>query len=366
MWICAGRVRAGRRRRAGTSSATSSARASSSRATRAAPCKRSTTSAGIAARGSAREAEGEFAGSIQCPYHAWTYDLDGRLIGAPHMDEVPHFSKSDYPLHRVHADVWDGHVFVNLSRDTPPPLAEQLADLPAQFPSWRMAGSPARAPDRLRREGELEADRPELQRVPALPQPAPGAQQAVALSERRERAAPADLHGWTDGPASRRGDAVDGRHVPAAGPAGAVSRRMRGASTTTRSFPNMLLSLHPDYMMVHTLWPVAPGPHDQRLRVALPPDGAGARRLQRGRRRGLLGRDEPAGLARVRAVAGRASRRGRTRLGPYSNREDLLYAFDRMIAALHGEQAADVRPFMLASAPSCASGRRTASSRRSR
>jgi glycine betaine catabolism A len=47
--------------------------------------------------------EGAFHGSIQCPYHAWTYDLDGRLVGAPHMDEVPHFRKQDYPLYGVHA-----------------------------------------------------------------------------------------------------------------------------------------------------------------------------------------------------------------------------------------------------------------------
>ena len=31
-------------------------------------------------------AEGNFAGRIQCPYHGWTYALDGRLLGAPHMD----------------------------------------------------------------------------------------------------------------------------------------------------------------------------------------------------------------------------------------------------------------------------------------
>ena len=31
------------------------------------------------------------ASAIQCPYHAWTYGLDGRLIGAPHMDEVSRF-----------------------------------------------------------------------------------------------------------------------------------------------------------------------------------------------------------------------------------------------------------------------------------
>src|SRR5881394_2618899 len=34
---------------------------------------------------------GRLPGTIQCPYHAWTYDLDGRLIGAPHMEDVPHF-----------------------------------------------------------------------------------------------------------------------------------------------------------------------------------------------------------------------------------------------------------------------------------
>src|SRR3982751_3378853 len=83
------------------------------------------------------DASGQLSGSIQCPYHAWTYDLDGRLIGAPHMDEVPHFSKEDYPLHHVHADAWDGHIFLNISA-SPSPLAEQLADLPAKFAPWRM------------------------------------------------------------------------------------------------------------------------------------------------------------------------------------------------------------------------------------
>src|SRR5687767_5196244 len=71
------------------------------------------------------EAAGAFPCSIQCPYHAWTYGLDGRLIGAPHMDEVPHFRKDDYPLHRVNTGLWDGHLFLNLAA-APPPLAAQL------------------------------------------------------------------------------------------------------------------------------------------------------------------------------------------------------------------------------------------------
>ena len=69
-------------------------------------------------------------------------------------------------------------------------------------------------------------------------------------------------------------------------------------------FPNMLLSLHPDYMLVHTLWPQSRRPDDQRVRVALPPRGTGAARLRPDGRRRVLGHDEPAGLARVRAVAG--------------------------------------------------------------
>src|SRR6266571_9323566 len=53
--------------------------------------------------------------AIQCPYHAWTYGLDGRLIGAPHMDQVPGFDKADYPLHRVNLGLWEGFIFVNLA-----------------------------------------------------------------------------------------------------------------------------------------------------------------------------------------------------------------------------------------------------------
>jgi glycine betaine catabolism A len=63
---------------------------------------------------------GQFSETIQCPYHAWTYGLDGRLIGAPHMNEVEGFSKSDYPLHQAAVAEWEGFVFVNVSRNCDP------------------------------------------------------------------------------------------------------------------------------------------------------------------------------------------------------------------------------------------------------
>ena len=57
---------------------------------------------------------GRLSETIQCPYHAWTYALDGRLIGAPHMHEVEGFDKKAYPLHAVPLAQWEGFLFANL------------------------------------------------------------------------------------------------------------------------------------------------------------------------------------------------------------------------------------------------------------
>ena len=97
--------------------------------------------------------------------------------------------------------------------------SEQLADLPRSSPLAH-AGPPARPPHRLRREGQLEADRPELQRVPALPQPASGAQPLshYLSGENEPLTRPTWAAGWICG---RCGDDVDGWDVPAGDAAGA-------------------------------------------------------------------------------------------------------------------------------------------------
>src|ERR1700674_840206 len=45
--------------------------------------------------------------TIQCPYHAWTYGLDGKLVGAPHMDAAKGFKKADFSLHAVNLALWE-------------------------------------------------------------------------------------------------------------------------------------------------------------------------------------------------------------------------------------------------------------------
>ena len=66
--------------------------------------------------------------TIQCPYHAWTYTIVGRLIGAPHMQEVEGFDKRDYPLHAATLAEWEGFVFVNIAAD-PAPFDEWFAPM---------------------------------------------------------------------------------------------------------------------------------------------------------------------------------------------------------------------------------------------
>lgn len=56
-------------------------------------------------------------GRITCPYHAWTYALDGTLVAAPHMNNRPEFNKSEYTLPSVRCEEWQGWVYVTLSPD---------------------------------------------------------------------------------------------------------------------------------------------------------------------------------------------------------------------------------------------------------
>ena len=278
------------------------------------------------------EMTGVFAGSIQCPYHAWTYDLDGRLIGAPHMDEVPHFRKEEYPLHQVHADVWDGHIFLNLSSD-PGALGGQLADLPAKFRPWQM--EQLRLGHRIVYDVKanwklLIQNYSECLHCPNL-HPALN-KLSHYLSGENEPLRATYMGGRMDlrpGVATLSMDGTCPREfLP--GLSEGDQRRVYYYAI----FPNMLLSLHPDYMLVHTLWPMAPDRtvnicewhfHPQTLATA-----------------GFTAADAIEFWDMTNrqdwhvcelSQAGIGSRAYTP--GPYSNREDLLYAFDRMIVELH-------------------------------
>jgi Rieske 2Fe-2S family protein len=75
------------------------------------------------------------AGSLRCPYHSWTYGLDGSLMRSPHatVDDPGEFA-----LHPVGVETWRGFVFVHLTPATERPLAEQVAHPEAALGNYRI------------------------------------------------------------------------------------------------------------------------------------------------------------------------------------------------------------------------------------
>jgi choline monooxygenase len=69
--------------------------------------------------------------SLRCPYHGWTYSLEGELRGTPDFDGVQAFDRAKNGLVPMAADVWEQFVFVRVSPEGPP-LAEFLGSLAAQ------------------------------------------------------------------------------------------------------------------------------------------------------------------------------------------------------------------------------------------
>jgi Rieske 2Fe-2S family protein len=281
------------------------------------------------------EAAGSFGTSIQCPYHAWTYDLDGRLIGAPHMDEVPHFRKEDYPLNRINAGVWDGHVFINLDRDARP-LMEQLGPLPEKFRPWRMED--LRLGHRITYDIKanwklLIQNYNECLHCPNL-HPALN-RLSHYLSGENEPLQATYMGGRMDLRPGVQTLSMDGTCPREFFPG--LSPEDRRRVYYYAIFPNMLLSLHPDYMLVHMCWPVAPDrtinicewhfQPQEMAREGFDPQDAIDFWDMTNRQDWHVCELSQAGI----------SSRGYTP-GPYSNREDLLFAFDRMIVGLHRSQ----------------------------
>ncbi len=74
--------------------------------------------------------------TLQCPYHAWTYGLDGSLRAAPRSEEEPDFPRDELGLVPVAVESWGPFLFANCSAarggPDPEPLAQALGSLPAQ------------------------------------------------------------------------------------------------------------------------------------------------------------------------------------------------------------------------------------------
>lgn len=65
------------------------------------------------------EASGSVRRAFRCPYHAWTYGLDGQLIAAPNLKSMPDIDRVEYGLRPVHLREWLGYAWISLAEQPP-------------------------------------------------------------------------------------------------------------------------------------------------------------------------------------------------------------------------------------------------------
>ena len=193
--------------------------------------------------------------AIQCPYHAWTYGLDGRLIGAPHMDEVQGFNKAEHSLHAVDLALWEGFIFVNLA-DAPTPLEEWFAPLAAKFAHWNLPNLTSAK----RVAYDVQANWKLIFENYSECYHCPGVHPALSKLTPYD-SAENDL---CEGPflggfmPITKGHSLTMTGNACALPVGDIKSEDHDRVFYYSIFPNMLLSMHPDYVMVHQLWPQSP------------------------------------------------------------------------------------------------------------
>ncbi len=201
------------------------------------------------------EPSGRLGGTIRCPYHAWTYALDGRLVGAPNMKEVPGFDPAAYPLHTVTAGISGGEVFVHFAGD-PAPLADAHAPIATRIHAWQIESLvpvhrityDVRANWKLIFQNYSECYHcPSLH--PALNRLTPFRDASNDLTEGPILGGPMRLSGGCESMT------MTGRRC--APPLAGVPVEDLGLVYYYTIFPGMLLSLHPDYVLVHRIRPVA-------------------------------------------------------------------------------------------------------------
>lgn len=194
--------------------------------------------------------------SFKCPYHAWAYALDGKLIAAPTMDDVKGFEKSSYPLRPVRHASWNGFLFICLDPATPP-----IESVFSDFPDLSYLGL-----EKLVRVGHHQYDAATNWKLISenynecyhcsVAHP-----QLSRISDDRDF--PQYSHSgrhFTGGPMSIRPEfntmTTTGRTERA---------RLPGSLESEKHlifyfdiYPNFLLSIAPDYMLTHYLWPTGP------------------------------------------------------------------------------------------------------------
>ena len=204
------------------------------------------------------QAEGRARRTIRCPYHGFSYGFDGGLRAAPKTDGLEDFDPACYGLVPLRVEVACGLVLVDLGGDAPA-VDEHVGELAELLERYRLA--------ELERGGErvyeVEANWKAVAENYSECLHCPGVHPELnALSDYASGAPMSGAGAWCGGPMTlnegaetmaRNGGHGDRPPIAGLGPDDLASVYYFVL------FPNTLVSLHPDYVMLHTLWPRSVG-----------------------------------------------------------------------------------------------------------
>ena len=195
--------------------------------------------------------------SIQCPYHAWTYGLDGKLLGAPLMKEGDGFNKEDCALHQAHVHLWEGFIFISLAEN--PELFEiQMEALMGKFSDWKMGELRIAHHVKYEVNCNWKLILQNYQECYHCPGVHPLLSQLTPVqSAQHDFSKGAVIGGFMDLTKERGSMTIDGN--AAAPPLYDVSGDDLQRIYYYSVFPNMLLTPHPDFVLFHRITPLGPG-----------------------------------------------------------------------------------------------------------
>jgi Rieske 2Fe-2S family protein len=197
-------------------------------------------------------------GRLQCPYHAWSYRMDGSLARAPHTDAIAGFDRACFGLHGVRCEVVGGLVLIDPSGEAPP-AEEHFGDLAPLLERYRLAELRRAA----RRTYDVAANWKAIAENYSECLHCPGVHPELnRLSHYLSGETIEGAGAWcggsmhlTDGAATMGTNDGSGHGRPPIAGLGPDDERL---VLYFLVLPNLLVSLHPDYVMLHTLWPQAP------------------------------------------------------------------------------------------------------------
>jgi Rieske 2Fe-2S family protein len=192
---------------------------------------------------------------VVCPYHSWTYNLDGGLRAAPHVQFDASCPKENFSLVPVHLDTWGGFIFLNLSTTPAQPLREQLAVPARKLERYPLAN--------LRRGAQIVYDvranwKVIMENYNECYHCGPVHPELCALVPAFRERGGAGLE-WDDGIPHREGAwtfTLTGTSNRAPFPG--LSEKEKTHHKGEVAYPNLLLSAAAEHIAAFTLWPMAP------------------------------------------------------------------------------------------------------------